>query len=99
MVVKTVFYDGENMNEIGKRAYLMEHSHGRCVIGAFDTFLYEDSIWTGHRAVILCILDKSIFLHFVHNGTIFYDKYISSEKRKQIIDDDGSGVPPHKKVR
>ena len=59
-----VFYDGDNMNDIGKRAHVLKHSHGRCVIGAFDTNLYEGYIWTGHRAVLLFILHKSIFLHF-----------------------------------
>ena len=28
--------DGEKMNDIGKRAYVLNHSHGRCVVGAFD---------------------------------------------------------------
>ena len=33
---ETVFYDGENMNDIGKRAHVLKNSHGRCVIGSFD---------------------------------------------------------------
>ena len=37
---ETVFYDGENMNDIGKRAHVLKHSHGRCVIGAFDKILH-----------------------------------------------------------
>ena len=49
---ETVFYDGEDMNEIGKRAHVMKHSHGRCVVGPFDKILHEGSIWTGHRAVL-----------------------------------------------
>ena len=55
---ETVFYDGENMNDIGKRAHVLNHSHGRCFIGAFDKILYEVSIWTGHRAVLSFILHK-----------------------------------------
>ena len=66
------FYDGENMNEIGKRAHVLKHSHGRCAIGSFDKILHEGSIWTGHRAVISFILQKSIFPHFLHNGTRYY---------------------------
>ena len=89
---ETVFYDGENMNDIGKRAHVLKHSHGRCVIGSFDKILHEGSIWTGHRAVLSFILHKSIFLHFVYNGTIFYYKYISSKNRIKYIDYDGSGV-------
>ena len=34
--VETVFYDRENMNDIGKIAHVLKHSHGRCVIGYFD---------------------------------------------------------------
>ena len=64
------------MNGIGKRLHVLKHSHGRSVIGSFDKKLYGGSIWTGHRAVLSFILHKSIFPHFVHNGTRFYDKYI-----------------------
>ena len=60
--------------------------------------LHEGSIWTGHRAVLLFILHKSIFLHFVHNGTRFYEKYISSKNMTKYIDDDGSGVSPKQQV-
>ena len=71
---ETIFYDGENMDDIGKGAHVLKHSHGRCVIGAFDKSLHEGSIWTGHRAVLAFILQKLIFLHFVHNIIRFYDK-------------------------
>ena len=40
------------MNDIGKRAHVLNHSHGRCVVGAFDKKLHEGSILTGPRAVI-----------------------------------------------
>ena len=83
----------------GKRAHVLKHSHGRCVIGSFDKILHEGSIWTGRRAVLSFILHKSIFLHFVHNGTRFYEKYISSKHKKIYIDDDGSVVFPKKQVR
>ena len=55
---KTVFNDVENMNDIGKRAHVLKHSHGRCVIGDLDKILHEGSIWTGHRAFLLFILHK-----------------------------------------
>ena len=35
----------------------------------------------------------------MHNGTRFYEKYISSENRKKKNDDDESGVFPKKQVR
>ena len=53
-----VFYDGENLNDIGKTAHILKHSHGRCVIGYFNNFLHECSIWTCHRDVLLSILHK-----------------------------------------
>ena len=84
----TVFHDGENMHDTGKIAHVLNHSHRRCVISYFDKILHEGSIWTGHRTILLFILHKSTFLHFVHNGTIFYDKYISSKNRLKYIDDD-----------
>ena len=55
---ETVFFDGENLNDVGKRAHVLKHSHGRCVIGSFDKILHEGSLWTGHRAVISFISDK-----------------------------------------
>ena len=84
------------MKDIGKRAHVLMHLHGRCVVGPFDKILHEGSIWTGHRSVISFIRHKSIFLYFVHHGTRFYDKYITSDDRKKYIDDDGSGVFPKK---
>ena len=55
---ETVFFDGETLNDIGKRAHVLKHSHGRCVVGSFDRILHEGSLWTGHRAVISFILHK-----------------------------------------
>ena len=49
---ETVFNDGENMNDTVKRAHVMNHSHGRCVVSTLDKILHKGSIWTGHRAVL-----------------------------------------------
>ena len=87
------------MNNIGKRAHVLKHSHGRCVVGPLDKILYEGSICTGHRYVLSFILHKSIFLHFVHHSTRFYDKYITSDDRKKYMDDDGSGVFQNKRLK
>ena len=91
---ETVFYDGENMNDTVKRSHVMNHSHERCVVSTLDKILHKGSIWTGHRAVLSFILHKSIFIHFVHNGIRFYDKYITSDEKNKYIDDDGSDVFP-----
>ena len=70
------------MNDIGKRAYVIKNTHGRCVVGVFDKILHEGYIWTGPSAVLYFILHKSIFLHFIHNGKFFYDKYINTDDRR-----------------
>ena len=76
----------------------MIHSHVRCVVKTFDKILYEGFILTGHRAVLLFILHKTIFLHFVYHGTKFYDRCIKSDNRKKFSDDDCSGVKQKQKV-
>ena len=53
-----VFYDGENINDIGKRAHVLKHSYGRCMVDPFDKNLHEGYICTGHRAVLYLILHK-----------------------------------------
>ena len=87
-----------NINDIGKVAHVLEHSHGRCVVGAFEKIVHEVSICTGHGAVLSFLLHKLILLHFVHHGTRFYDKYITSDGRKKYMDDYGSGVLPKKRL-
>ena len=96
---ETFFYERDKMNDIGKIAYVLKHSHRRCVVGAFYKVLHEGSIWTGNRAVLFFILHKSIFIHFVHHGTRYYDKYITLDDKKKYINDDGSGLFPKQKFR
>ena len=87
------------MNDIGKIAHVLKHSHGRCMVGDLGKILHEGSICTGHRSVLSFILKKSILIHFVHHGTIFDDKYITSEDRKKYIDHDGNGVFTKQNIR
>ena len=93
---ETVFYYGDKINDIGKRAHVLNNSHGRCVVGSFDKILHKGSIWTGRRALLYFILHKSIFLHFLHNGTRLYEKYITSNDKNIYIDDYESGFFPKK---
>ena len=89
---ETVKKNGMTMNNIGKRAHVLNNSYGRCVFGAFDKILHEGYIWTRPRAVIYFFLHKSTFLHIVHHGTKIYYKYINIDNRKNYIDDYGSGI-------
>ena len=73
MVAKNM-HDGDNINDIGKRAHVLKKSYGRCVVGPFDTILHEGYIWTGNKDVLYFILHNSIFIHFIHHHTRFYDK-------------------------
>ena len=82
---ETVFNDGEKINDIGKRAHVLKHFHGRCVVGAFDKTLHEGSIWNDHRDVLSFIIYVSIFLHSVYHGTSFYDIYITSYDKRNIL--------------
>ena len=55
---KTVFNCGKNMNDIRKRAHILKHSRGRCVVGAFDKILRLVSIWAGPKASLSFIIQK-----------------------------------------
>ena len=68
---ETIFLNGMTMNDIGKRAHVLKHSHGRCVVVSFYKMLHGGSIWNGHRDVLSFILQKYIFLHFVHHSKLF----------------------------
>ena len=69
------------------------------MVGALDKILHEAYILTGIRAVISYILQKSIFIQFINHGTIFYDKYITSDNKKKYIDDDGISIFSKQKIK
>ena len=49
---ETVFKNGMTMNDIWKTEHVLNHSNGRCVVGASDKNLYEGYISNGTRAVL-----------------------------------------------
>ena len=53
-----LFYYGDKMNDIGKRAHVLKHEHGSSVVLTFDKILHKGSIWNGNRSVLSCILHK-----------------------------------------
>ena len=95
---ETVFFNVMTIKYVGKIENILKHSHGRCVVDALDKNLHQGYIWIGYKSVISFIFRKSIFPHFVHHGTSFYDKYITSDDKKKYMDDDGSGIFPKQKV-
>ena len=40
----TVFYDGVKTSDLGSRAHVLKHIHGRMVFGPFDVFLSRYSL-------------------------------------------------------
>ena len=69
-VAKQFFYE-MTMNDKGKRAHVLNNSHGRYVFGAFDKIWHRGSIWNGTRAVFLLSYTNQYFNHFVHHIKTF----------------------------
>ena len=60
----TVFYDGVKTSDLGSRAHILKHSHGRMIFSPFEKVVHEGTHWSGYRAVVSFILTKQIYLHF-----------------------------------
>ena len=73
------------MNDIWKISHAIKHSHGRCVLVDLDKISHEGYIWDRHRSFLSFILQKSVFLHFVHHDTKFYKIYINDDNRNIYI--------------
>ena len=93
------FFNIMNMKDTGKRTHVLKHSHGRCVVGAFDKKLHEGSIFIGPRTVLSLYSTNRHLLTLYIMVHIFYDKYIKSEDRKKYIDYDGSYIFPKLNIR
>ena len=81
----TVFYDGVKTSDLGSRAHILKHLHGRIIFGKFEKVFREGTLWSGYRAVIYFILTKKIFLHFFRHGYWFYNRYINTKDKKSIL--------------
>ena len=54
------------INNIGNRAHVLNHSHIRCVVGAFDKILHGVSIWNRTKAVLYFILkNQNLFTLYI----------------------------------
>ena len=71
------------MKYIGKISQVLKHSHGSCVVVAFDKNLHEGYIWSVYRDVSSFILHQYIFLSFLKHDTKFYDGYITSDDKQK----------------
>ena len=43
----TVFYDGVKTSDLGSRAHILKHLHGRMIFGPFAFFPHEGTLWSG----------------------------------------------------
>ena len=81
----TVFYDGVKTFELGSRAHILKHLHGRMIFGPFEKVYHEVTLWSGYRAVISFILAKKKFLHFFRHWDQFYNKYTNTAEKKILM--------------
>ena len=70
----TVFYGGVIYSDLVKKYHAINILHGRCVVGAFETYFHKITLWRIQRAVSISILHKYIFPHFFHRAYIFYNR-------------------------
>ena len=84
--VDTVFYDGVKTSDLGSRAHILQHLHGRMIFGPFEKVFHEGTLWSGYRNVISFILTKEIFLHFFCHGDQFYNRCINKTDRLKYLD-------------
>ena len=56
----TVFYFGVKTSDLGSRAHMLKHLHGRMIFVPFGKIFREGTLWSGYRAVISFILTKTI---------------------------------------
>ena len=76
------FYYGVKTSDLGIRAHILKHLHGRMIFGPFEKVFHEGTLWSGYRAIIIFTLIKQIFLHFFRHGGRFYNLYINTTNKK-----------------
>ena len=81
----TVFYDRVKESDLGSRAHILKHLHGRIIFSPFEKVFHEGNPWIGYRALISFILTKQIFPHLFCHGDRFYNRYINTTDKKYIL--------------
>ena len=64
-------YDGICKYNLGQRAHVLKHLHGRFIIETLKKIYHEGNLWRGYRSIISFVLHKSIFMHFHYKGDTF----------------------------
>ena len=72
-----VFYDGVKQTDLGKRAHVLKYLHDRIIMGTFEIFFHEGSLWRGHISVISFIISKQIFVNLIRHGDQFHNQYLN----------------------
>ena len=61
-----VFYEIVKHIDFWKIAHVLKHLHGRIILGPFEIFFHEGSLWRGHISIISFIITKHILcIYFV----------------------------------
>ena len=66
-----MFYDGVKTSDLGSRAHILKHLHGRMIFDQFENVFHEDTLWSGYIAVIYFILTEQIVLKVFAMGIGF----------------------------
>ena len=80
--------------DLGKRAHVLKHLHGRMILGPFEICFRDGYFWREHSAVISFIVTKQIIVNLFCCGDRFYNRYINSTIRTKYLDDNVMGVKP-----
>ena len=80
-----MFYDGVKTSDLVSRAHILKHLNGRMIFGPFEKRFHESALWSGYRYVVSFILAKKIFLYLFRHGGLFYNRYLNSVDKKNIM--------------
>ena len=95
---ETVVFNGMAIWDISKKLHVIKHSHGRCVVGAFDSFCTKDLFGLGTELYyILSYTNISFSAFYIMVQSSMTD--ITYDDINIYINDDGNGVRPNQSLR
>ena len=92
MLAKQSFY-GMNMNDIGKRAHVLQHSYGRCVVSAYDKN-HMKYLFVMYLEIFYPLSSTNTYIFILYIMVQDFIIYIYNLMTEKKIDDDGSGIFP-----